>query len=148
MNYNRCIIGGHLTRDCEMRYTPTGKAVTQFGVAINHNYTTESGEKKQTVTFLNVTAWGRTAETICQYFKKGDPILFEGRLTQDSWIDTQTQEKKTAIKIVLESFSFVKSKGKDDAPLERTERPGAGQPAGKPPAEAPPDDDDENQVPF
>lgn len=133
-----------------MRYTPKGKAVAKFGVATNHNYTTESGEKKQTVTFLNVTAWGRTAETICQYFKKGDPILFEGRLTQDSWIDKQTQEKKSAIKIVLESFSFVKSKGKDDAPTDRIQRPVAA-PAGqvsKGHGEADGADDPDSQVPF
>lgn len=125
MNFNRVIIGGHLTRDIELRYTPSGAAVAQFGVAVNHTWKTESGEQKQSVTFVDVTAWRQQAEVIAQYFRKGDPILVEGRLSQDAWVDKNTQQKHTKIKVVLEQFTFVKSKGKDDAPTDRIQRPDA-----------------------
>ena len=124
----------------------------QFGVAVNHTWKTESGEQKQSVTFVDVTAWRRQAEVIAQYFRKGDPILIEGRLAQDAWVDKQTQQKHTKIKVVLEQFSFVKTKakGEGEEPPPR-QSPGTGQPAGKPPSRpsnpepAEPEDDD---IPF
>jgi len=76
-NYNKVILAGNLTRDPELRYTPSGKAIAKFGMAINRNWTSETGEKKEEVTFVDIDSFGRQAEVISQYLKKGRPILIE-----------------------------------------------------------------------
>jgi single-strand DNA-binding protein len=149
-NFNKVIIAGNLTRDPEMRYTPKGTAVARFTLAINRNYTTESGEKKEEVSFVDVDAWGRQAEVISQYMKKGRPLLVEGRLKQDSWEDKNTHQKQSKLKVVLESFSFIDSRSPDSAGAPPPARPAATPAAGTPPAAAepngaPPEEDD---VPF
>jgi len=88
---NRIILMGNLTRDPELRYIPSGAAVTSFGMAMNRNYTTQSGEKKDEVCFVNVVVWGKQAESCSQYLNKGSLVLIEGRLTYRSW----EQEGKT-----------------------------------------------------
>jgi single-strand DNA-binding protein len=163
-NFNKVIIAGNLTRDPELRYTPKGTAVVKFGVAINRSWKSETGEKKEEVTFVDVDAWERQAEVIAQYFRKGRPILVEGRLQLDSWEDKTTHEKKSKLKVRLESFSFIDTKGPEDAsgasaapsgePVRRPAAPAkpaapaAPAPAaGGPPenGEPPPEEDD---VPF
>ena len=79
-NFNKVILAGNLTRDPELRYTPKGTAIANFGLAINRKWKSESGESKEEVTFVDVEAWDRQGEVIAQYFKKGSPILVEGRL--------------------------------------------------------------------
>ena len=110
-NFNKVILAGNLTRDPELRYTPKGTAICQIGLAINRNYNTDSGEKKEEVTFVDVEAWARTAEVIAQYLKKGRPILIEGRLKLDQWEDKQTNQKRSRLKVVCESFQFLDSGG-------------------------------------
>ena len=105
--FNKFIGLGNITRDIEMRFTPKGTAVAQFGLAMNRKWKNEAGEQQEEVTFVDVTAWGRTGETISQYFKKGNPILIEGRLKQDNWDDKQTGAKRTKFSVVVETFSFV-----------------------------------------
>ncbi len=83
MSYHTIIITGHLGRDPEMRYTPSGQAVTNFPVAVNDNYTNSNGEKVERTLWFRVSAWGRQAETCNQYLKKGRMVLIEGRLTAD-----------------------------------------------------------------
>ncbi len=108
-NFNKVILAGNLTRDPELRYTPSGKAIAKFGMAINRNWTSETGEKKEEVTFVDIDTFGRQAEVISQYFKKGKPILIEGRLRLDQWDDKQTGQKRSRLGVVLESFSFLDS---------------------------------------
>src|SRR5512133_3434147 len=105
-SFNKVILAGNLTRDPEMRYTPQGKAVARLTLAVNRNYTTETGEKREEVAFGDVDAWGRQAEVIAQYMKKGKPLLVEGRLKQDTWEDKNTHQKQSKLKVVLEGFTF------------------------------------------
>ncbi len=119
-NFNKVILAGNMTRDPELRYTPNGKAIAKFGLAINRNWTTETGEKKEEVTFVDIDCFGRQAEVISQYMKKGRPILIEGRLKLDQWDDKQTGQKRSRLGVVLESFSFLDSGGRGEggAPSE------------------------------
>lgn len=107
MNYNKVILGGNLTRDPELRYTPKGAAIAKFGLAVNRKWKSESGESKEEVLFIDVDCFGKQAETVGQYFKKGRTVLVEGRLKLDQWDDKQTGQKRSRIGVVLESFQFV-----------------------------------------
>lgn len=153
-NFNKVILAGNLTRDPELRYTPNGKAIAKFGLAINRNWTTETGEKKEEVTFVDIDCFGRQAEVISQYMKKGRPMLVEGRLRLDQWDDKQTGQKRSRLGVILESFSFLDSGNRgeggvpSDAPRSRP-APAAASGAAAPVAGAdesgPPSEDD---VPF
>lgn len=109
MNLNLCILAGHLTRDPENRYSAKGAAVGEFGLAINRKWKEASGELKEEVTFLDCVCFGKTAETIAQYFKKGDPIMLEARLRQESWTDKASGQKRSRIKVLVEKFEFLKT---------------------------------------
>jgi single-strand DNA-binding protein len=147
-SFNKVILAGNLTRDPELRYTPKGTAVAKIGLAVNRTWTTESGEKKEEVSFIEVEAWGRQAEVIAQYMKKGRPLLVEGRLKQDTWEDKNTKQKQSKLKVVLEGFSFIDSnRGEAGSAAPAPARPAATPAAAAEPAEtepAPPEDD----VPF
>jgi single-strand DNA-binding protein len=106
-SFNKVILAGNLTRDPELRYTPKGTAVTQVRLAINRTWKSDTGETKEEVTFVDVDAFGRQAEVIAQYMKKGRPLLVEGRLKLDQWEDKNTQQKQSKLKVILESFSFI-----------------------------------------
>ncbi len=146
-NFNKVILAGNLTRDPELRYTPKGTAVARITLAVNRTYTSgEGGEKKEEVSFVDVDVWGRQAEVISQYMKKGRPLLVEGRLKQDTWEDKHTKQKQSKLKVVLESFSFIDSnnRGGEGAPAPaRPAAPAASAP--ETPDTEPPQDDD---VPF
>ncbi len=122
-SYNRVILVGNLTRDPELRYTPKGTAIAKVGLAVNRVWKTETGETKEEVTFVDVDAFGKQAETISQYLKKGRPILVEGRLRLDQWDDKQTGQKRSKLGVVLETFKFLDSGRADNA------APGAARPA-------------------
>lgn len=113
-NLNKVMLIGHLTRDPEMRYTPKGTAVAKFGLAVNREWKTDSGEKKKDVVFIDIDAFGRQAETISQYVKKGHPPYVEGRLKLDTWEDKNSHEKKSKITVTLENFQFLKSADPSD----------------------------------
>ena len=106
-NYNKVLLMGNLTRDPELRYTPKGQAVAKLGLAVNRRYTTESGEAREETTFVDIDAWGKQAEVICQYCKKGRPLFVEGRLKLDQWDDKTTGQKRSQLRVVLEGFQFV-----------------------------------------
>src|SRR5512137_1645606 len=110
-SFNRVILVGNLTRDPELRYTPKGVAIAKIGLAVNRVWKTETGETKEEVTFVDVDAFGKQAETIGQYLKKGRPILVEGRLRYDTWEDKQSGQKKSKLGVVLENFQFLDSGG-------------------------------------
>ena len=108
--FNKVILAGNLTRDPELRYTPGGMAIAKFGLAVNRKWKdSQSGEMKEEVTFVDIDAFGKTAETIGNFLKKGRPILIEGRLKLDQWDDKQTQQKRSRLGVVLESFNFLDS---------------------------------------
>ena len=148
-SFNKVILAGNLTRDPELRYTPKGTAIARLGIACNRKWKSETGEMKEEVTFVDVDAFGKQAETIGQYLKKGRPILIEGRLRYDTWEDKQSGQKKSKLGVVLESFQFLDSgggRGEGNAEAPRS-RPSAA-PAPAPEAadaEPPPEHDD---VPF
>lgn len=153
-SFNKVILVGNLTRDPELRYTPKGTAIAKIGVAVNRVWTNEAGEKKEEVTFVDVDVFGRTAENVGQYMRKGRPILIEGRLRLDQWDDKQTGQKKSKLGVVAETVQFLGSPtgggegGGVPAPAApvRQQRPAAAAPAGEPlEGDGPPESDD---VPF
>ena len=146
-SFNKVILAGNLTRDPELRYTPKGTAIARLGLACNRKWKSETGELKEEVTFVDVDAFGKTAETISQYLKKGRPILIEGRLRYETWEDKQTKQKKSKLGVVMETFQFLDSGGgrggdASEAPPSRPAAPSA--PEGGE-ADAPHEGDD---VPF
>jgi single-strand DNA-binding protein len=147
-NFNKVFLMGNLTRDPELRYTPKGVAIAKLGLAVNRNYTTESGEKREEVTFVDVDAFGKQAETLGQYMKKGRPIFIEGRLRLDSWDDKQTGQKRTRMGVVLEAFQFIGSpQNREEGGEAPRARPAAAVPATDArAADAPPPEEDD--VPF
>lgn len=153
-SFNKVILAGNLTRDPELRYTPKGTAIAKLGLAINRSYTTESGEKREEVTFVDVDAFGRQAENIGKFFRKGRPILIEGRLKLDQWEDKTTHQKKSRLGVVLDSFSFLDSKGGESAAADSNSgRPAPASPQSAPaPAAASPEPEgpptEEDDVPF
>ena len=156
-SFNKVILVGNLTRDPELRYTPKGTAIAKIGLAVNRVWTNEAGEKKEEVTFVDVDVFGRTAENVGQYMRKGRPILVEGRLRLDQWDDKQTGQKKSRLGVVADTVQFLGSPtgGEGSPPPSRpaarpTPTPSAPPPAPAPAAEpvegdGPPESDD---VPF
>lgn len=152
-NLNKVMLIGNLTRDPEIKYTPKGTAVTDIGLAINRVYSTEAGEKREDTTFIDVTLWGRTAEVVNQYCKKGSPLFVEGRLQLDTWEDKQSGQKRSKVRVVGEGIQLLGSKGsgggsqsshsdgEDEAPARQSPRPTT--PRQEP--SAPAEDDD---IPF
>ena len=104
--FSKVIIVGNITRDPELRSTPSGTQVCGFSVAVNRNYRDGSGEQKENVSFFDCSAWGKSGEIIAQYAKKGSGILVSGRLEQRSWEDKEGQ-KRSRVEIVVEDFNFV-----------------------------------------
>jgi single-strand DNA-binding protein len=154
-SFNKVILAGNLTRDPELRYTPKGQAVARIALAVNRTWKSESGESREEVTFVDVDVWGRQAEVISQYMKKGRPLLVEGRLKLDQWEDKNTHQKQSKLRVVLESFSFLDSNRGDAAPGgPAAPGPSPGRPAApSAPAPASPEDDpaapaEGDDVPF
>ena len=108
--FSKAIIVGNITRDPELRSTPSGAQVCGFSVAVNRNYKDSSGANQESVSFIDCSAWGRAAEIIAQYAKKGSGILVSGRLEQRSWEDKEGQ-KRSRVEIVVEDFNFVGGNG-------------------------------------
>jgi single-strand DNA-binding protein len=105
-NYNRVILAGNLTRDPELRYIPSGQPVTNFTIAINRNYITQSGERREETSFIPIVVWRKQAETCNQYLSKGSPVLVEGRLQQRSW-ETQEGQRRNIIEVVADRVVFL-----------------------------------------
>lgn len=152
-NFNKVLLMGNLTRDPEVRYTPKGTAIATLGLAVNRVWSTESGEKKEEVTFVDVDVWGKQAETIGQYMAKGRPIFIEGRLKLDQWDDKESGQKRSKLKVVCESFQFIGApKGGAAGGGEFSEQPPASKPAARgrpaPAAEAQSSGEGEDNIPF
>ncbi len=145
---NKVQILGTMTRDCEIRYTQSGTAIGSFSVAHNEKKKGQDGQYQDVVHFFNVTAWGKTAENINQYFKKGSRILIDGRLDYQSW--EKDGQKKSKVGIVVEKFDFIDRKS-DSQSGENYSQPSpaqnthASQPA---PSNIPEIDIDSDEIPF
>lgn len=132
MSFNIVILHGHLTRDVELRFAGSGTAIATFGLAVNHSYTNETGQKKDTVCFIDITAFGQRAKVLAQYLSKGKPLLLEGRLAQETWEDKETRKHRSKLKVILESFTFVHARQYGDGKPERQARqPVPGEQAGQ-----------------
>lgn len=159
-SFNRVILMGNLTRDPEVRYTPKGSAVADIGLAVNRQYSTESGEKREEVTFVDVTLWGRTAEIAHEYLKKGRPVLIEGRLQLDSWDDKQSGQKRSKLKVIAETMQLIGSRpggsgGGGDESMDSGGGTGGGQfnqqrsnRSSTPPPRPGPSEPDDDEIPF
>jgi len=145
-NFNKVLLMGNLTRDPELRYTPKGTAVATIGVAVNRRWKDESGQQREETTFVDVDAFGRQAENIGQYFKKGRPIFIEGRLRYQTWEDKQSGAKRSKLTVTLESFQFVDSQRSADGGGGSAPSPQRSAPATDAGNDAPPPEDDD--VPF
>ncbi|MBU4352898.1 MAG: single-stranded DNA-binding protein [Nanoarchaeota archaeon] len=117
MSYHTTIIVGNLGKDPEMRYTPSGQAVTSFSVAVNDDYTSNNGEKVKRTIWYRVSAWGKQAEICNQYVKKGSKVLVEGRLTADPatggpriWTG-QDGSARASFEISAQTVRFLSSRG-------------------------------------
>ncbi len=110
-SFNQVILVGNLTRDPELRVTPKGTAICQFGLAVNRQFKDESGQTRDETTFVDIEAWGKQGELVAKYLTKGSPALVQGRLKLDQWEDKQTQQKRSKLKVVLENVQFLSSRG-------------------------------------
>ncbi len=147
-NLNKVMLIGNLTRDPEVKYTPKGTAIAQFGLAVNRSYNTEAGEKREEVTFIDVEAYARVAEIIGEYCKKGKPLFVEGRLKLDTWDDKTTGQKRSKTKVVVENIQLLGSsqggiseKTAEEADAAKARRPSSPpRPPADPDLDAAPDD--------
>ena len=115
MNLNRVQIAGRLTRDPEIKFTSQGTAIADIGLAVNRYWKGEDGTKKEECTFLDVTAYGRTAEIIQEFLHKGSPVYIEGRLSLDQWTDKQTNQKRSRVRIVAENLQMLGGRGDSES---------------------------------
>ena len=137
---NKVLLIGNLTRPPELRYTPSGTAVADLRLAVNHDYTTQSGERRQEASFLTVIVWGKQAESCSEYLDKGSEIFVEGRLQVRDWEGKDVQ-KRTSTVVVAQRVQFMsRTKGSGG-------RAPAAVPAGEPFAEETPGAADDD-VPF
>ena len=149
-SFNKVILLGNLTRDPEVRYTPKGTAVTDLGLAVNRTYTADNGEKREEVTFVDVTFWGRTAEVAGEYLKKGRPVFVEGRLQLDSWDDKTSGQKRTKLKVIGENMQMLGSPRGGAAGGGDEESSGGSRSSSRPapPPKAAPSAPDDDEIPF
>jgi single-strand DNA-binding protein len=111
-SFNKVILVGNLTRDPQVRYTPSGSAVTDIGLAVSRTwFDKQTNSRKEDTTFVDVTLWGRTAEVAGEYLSKGRPVLIEGRLQLDQWDDKETGQKRSKLKVVGENMTMLGSPG-------------------------------------
>ncbi len=107
-NLNKVFLIGNLTRDPELRYIPSGAAVTDISIAVNRSFTKKDGEKGEETLFVKVVIWGKQAESSAKYLSKGRPVFIEGRLRTNSWEDKDGQ-KRNAMEVVAERVQFLGS---------------------------------------
>ena len=107
-SFNRVMLMGNLTRNPELKYTPSGTAVTDLGLAINESFKNKAGETVEQTCFVDVVVWGRQAETASEFLRKGSPAFIEGRLQFDQW-ENQEGEKRSKLRVRAERVQFLSS---------------------------------------
>jgi single-strand DNA-binding protein len=154
MSLNKCMIIGNLGRDPEMRYTPSGQAVTQFTVAVNRNYKDAQGERQEETEWFRVVAWGQQAEFAAEYLRKGAKVYIEGRIQTRQW-EGQDGQKRYTTELVANTIQNLERRPREDAgeggsqlPPEPRQRPqaGASRPATTP--SEPSQEPDYDDLPF
>ena len=145
-NLNKVMLIGNLTRDPESKFLPSGMTVCELGMAINRHFTDQSGEKREQTCFVDLTAFGRQAETLAKYMKKGRPLYVEGRLDFQTW-ESKEGQKRSKLKVVGENMQFIGSGG-GGRPSGGEEQPAASQPQGGSPAAEEISDDEGEEIPF
>ncbi len=106
VSFNKVVLLGNLTRDPEVRYTPSGTAVASFAIAVNRRYK-QGDETKDEVSYIDIVVFGKQAEACGQYLNKGDGILVDGRLQQRRWDDKETGQKRSKVEVVAQSVNFM-----------------------------------------
>lgn len=124
---NRVFLAGNLTRDPQMKFLAGDKAVCEFGIAINRKFKGSDGEMKEEATFVEIVAWGRTAELCGQYLTKGSGAFIEGRLTQETWDDKKDGSKRSKTKVTADNVQFMG--GKRDGEQVKSREQAEAQPA-------------------
>ncbi len=118
---NKVLFIGNLTRDPELRSTPSGTAICEFGLAVNRTFSLPDGTQKKDTLFIDVNVWGHQAETMNRYLQKGSPIFIEGRLQYETWEDKE-KVKRSKYKVVAEKIQFLgQSKGAGDRDVQNQE---------------------------
>ena len=107
-SFNRVMLMGNLTRNPELKYTPSGTAVTDLGLAVNESFKNKAGETVEQTCFVDVVVWGRQAETASEFLRKGSPAFIEGRLQFDQW-ENQEGEKRSKLRVRAERVQFLSS---------------------------------------
>ncbi len=147
---NRVFLMGNLTRDPEVRYTPSGTAVGDLGLAVNETYKNKAGETVESTVFVDIEVWARQAETCAEYLYKGSPVFVEGRLKLDQW-ENQQGEKRSKLRVRADRVQFLGSPKRtaegDDGPVSVMPTPSTPAPAAPPSAAQPPVADDDD-IPF
>ncbi len=128
-SFNKVILMGNLTRDPDLRYTPSGAPVCNFDLAMNRSYTTQAGERKDEVCFMTIVVWNKQAESCGQYLAKGRQALVEGHLQQRSW-ETPEGQKRNKIEVVAERVQFLGGKSNGARPEAAAAAEETGPPAG------------------
>ncbi len=105
--FNKVILMGNLTRDVEMRTTPSGQSVANFSLAVSRRWKGQDGQQQEQTSFINCVAWGKPGEIIAQYVGKGSPLLVSGRLDQRSWEDKESGQKRSTVEVIVEDFNFI-----------------------------------------
>jgi single-strand DNA-binding protein len=148
-SYNRVLLMGNLTRNPEIRYTPSGTAVVDLGLAVNESFKNKAGEVVEQVCYVDVVVWGRQAETASEYLLKGSPVFVEGRLQLDQW-ENQQGEKRSKLRVRADRVQFLGGSG-GTRNTETSAAPSATQsvaPSAPPPVAPASEVDDDDDVPF
>ncbi len=155
-DFNKVMLMGNLTRDPEVRYTPSGTAVTDLGLAVNRNFKGSDGQLKEETCFVRVTVWARQAENCAQYLKKGSPVFIEGRLKYDEW--EKEGQKLSRLSVVGERVQFLGAPrgasfqdgdhGGESSPGRSAAQEESRQAAAAPPQMASGLEEDEDDLPF
>ena len=109
-NVNKVFLIGNLTAEPEIRQLPSGDTIASFSLAINRRYTNARGEQVEDTTFVEIDAFSRLADIIRQFVHKGDPLFVEGRLRQDRWVDKQTNQQRSRLKVVADNLQLLSSR--------------------------------------
>ena len=129
---NKVLLMGNLTRNPEIRYTPGGSAVCEFGMAINRRFMQANGQEKDETCFVDITVWGKQAESSSRFLQKGSSVFVEGRLVYDQWTEKETGNKRSRLRIYAERVQFLDRR--DAAPQGNDGYPAAGGGYGNPPS--------------
>ena len=121
MSYTKAIITGNLCRDPELKFLPAGTSLASFTVGVNRKWTDSVGQSKEEASFIDCTAFGKTAENINKFFRKGNPIFIDGRLKTESWT-TKAGDKRSKLVVIVEQFQFMgRVENREDRPKDKNQ---------------------------